>query len=268
MGSADPSTPSSRRPLVSVVTPVFNAERFIGETIASLRAQTFNDWEQVLVDDCSSDRTPELIAEQAAVDPRIRIIRHEHNGGVAAARNTAFEHARGRYVAFLDADDQWLPAKLERQVEFMQRGGYAFSYHQYRCIDETGSVITPEPLWMPPSTDYVSYLSWIGTIGNISVMLDREQTGPLHLDPIGAEDFAFFLDLLKRFRAHGLFEDLARYRVWPESLSASKLRVMGWVWGVLRHQEHLEMLPTLRYMSTYLYRGALKNLGHWRGRSA
>ncbi|MFQ5700114.1 MAG: glycosyltransferase family 2 protein [Myxococcota bacterium] len=167
---------------MSVVTPVYNAERFILETIASVRAQTLEDWEQIVVDDCSTDDSPELIAAQAAKDPRIRVIRHDRNLGVAAARNTAFENARGRYVAFLDSDDMWRPLKLERQVEFMRHGGFAFSYHQYRCIDETGALISPEPLWMPRSTDYESYLGWIGTIGNISVMLDCDQTGPLHLD--------------------------------------------------------------------------------------
>jgi glycosyltransferase involved in cell wall biosynthesis len=252
------------QPRVSAITPAYNAERYLEETLAAVQAQTFEDWEHVIVDDGSMDRTAEIAGGFADKDRRFRLIRHGSNLGVHAARNSALVAARGKFVAFLDADDLWLPTKLERQVQFMEQGGYAFSYHEYRCIDEKGNLLSPEPLWMPASVDYASYLRRIGTIGNLSVMLDLEQTGPLEMKNIGAEDFALFMQLLKRFKAYGLFEDLARHRVVRSSLSSHKLKVLGWVWNVLRNEEKLTIPASVRYITPYIYRGLVKNLIHKR----
>src|SRR6266851_7774264 len=115
-------------PLVSIVTPAFRAERFIGATIRSVRSQSFPRFEMLVVDDCSPDGTAGVVASMAAEDSRIVLLRHERNGGPAAARNTALASARGRYIAFLDGDDLWLPAKLERQLAFMTERGAAISF--------------------------------------------------------------------------------------------------------------------------------------------
>src|SRR5713226_7334701 len=105
-------------PLVSIITPSWNVERLIGETIESVQAQTFGDWELLIADDCSTDQTPAIVSRYGAQDPRVKLIRQPRNGGPALARQAAIEQAQGRFVAFLDSDDLWLPAKLERQIAF------------------------------------------------------------------------------------------------------------------------------------------------------
>ena len=108
-------------PLVSIITPSWNVAPLIGETIASVQAQTFRDWELLIADDCSTDQTAAVVESHAASDPRIKLIRQPRNGGPALARQAAIEQAQGRFIAFLDSDDLWLPAKLERQIAFAQQ---------------------------------------------------------------------------------------------------------------------------------------------------
>lgn len=125
-------------PLVSIVTPVYNAARWLPETMASVRAQTLTDWEHILVDDGSSDNSVAIIAAAAADDPRVRLLQTPCNNGPSAARNMALDAARGRFIAFLDADDLWLPEKLSQSVWWMTAHGYEFIYHDYRHISQDG----------------------------------------------------------------------------------------------------------------------------------
>src|ERR1700757_1675672 len=108
-------------PLVSIITPSWNVERLIGETIESVQAQTFGDWELLIADDSAPAQTPPIVGRYAAADPRVKLIRQPRNGGPALARQAAIDHAQGRYLAFLDSDDLWLPNKLERQLAFAER---------------------------------------------------------------------------------------------------------------------------------------------------
>src|SRR5262245_6047882 len=123
-------------PTVSVITPAHNAARFLDRTIASVRAQTFEDWEMCIVDDGSSDATPEIVEKLAREDARLRLIRRARAGGPAAARNEGMDRSRGSYVAFLDSDDLWRPEKLAIQLETLRRTGSTFSYTAYSLIDE------------------------------------------------------------------------------------------------------------------------------------
>src|ERR1700744_2345985 len=127
-------------PLVSVIMPSWNVERLIGETIESVQAQTFGDWGLLIPNDCSTDRTPAVVERYAQNAPRIRLIRQPRNGGPALARQAALEQANGRFVAFLDRDDLWLPAKLERQIGFARERRAALSFTAFRRINENGSV--------------------------------------------------------------------------------------------------------------------------------
>ena len=249
------------KPLVSVITPAYNAARFLPEQLASVRAQTYPDWEQWVVNDGSTDETSAIIAAAAAADPRVRPV-YQANQGAHAARNAALARADGRFIAFLDADDLWRPEKLERQIGFMQWSGYAITYHWYRTIDVDGSFLSGGPIWMPGTVDYREYLRLNGTIGNLTVLIDREQTGDFQLPDMGAEDFALYLQLLKRHRAYGLFEELAMHRVVPGSLSSNKQATMRWIWDVYRQQERIAVLPSLGYMARYFGRGVAKNVVH------
>ncbi len=250
-------------PAVSVITPAYNAARFLPAHLHSVQLQTFEDYEHVIVDDGSTDATPDLLRAEAQRDPRVRVIT-QPNAGAHAARNACLASARGRYIAFLDADDLWLPHKLEHQLAFMRRGGFAMSYHQYRTIAEDGELLSSKPIWMPKRVGYRGYLRNNGTMGNLTVMIDREQMGDFRMPDMGAEDFALFLQLLKRHPAHGLFEDLARHRVVAGSLSANKAETIGWIWDVYRKQEGIGPVRSAFYMALYGARGVYKNIRHKR----
>ena len=128
----------NQNPRVTVVTALYNAASFIGPTIESVLAQSFTDWEMIVVDDCSTDDSARVVAGYAARDPRIVLLGLEQNSGAAVARNRAIEAARGRYIAFLDSDDCWHPDKLRKQLDFMQHNSYALTHTWYERQDETG----------------------------------------------------------------------------------------------------------------------------------
>ena len=120
--------------LVSIIMPSYNTAKFIAETIDSVLAQTYSNWELIIVDDCSKDDTDAVVA--AYTDPRIHYLKNETNSGAALSRNRALREAKGRWIAFLDSDDLWLPEKLEKQIAFMEEEQVAFSYTNYEELDE------------------------------------------------------------------------------------------------------------------------------------
>ncbi|MGB7191052.1 MAG: glycosyltransferase family 2 protein, partial [Acidobacteriaceae bacterium] len=202
-------------PLVSVITPVFNSAPWLAEMLASVRAQTFSNWEHILVDDGSTDGSDRMIERAAELDPRIRFLRMPHNGGPANARNRAIEEARGQFVAFLDADDLWLHSKLELCLRFMRENQYAFVYHAFRYLSSDGR--STGALVRGPRELNLRTLHVKRGIGDcMSVMIDRAAIpdfrfvahhGKTH------EDWQTWLALVKNGHAgHLLGEDLGRYR--------------------------------------------------------
>jgi teichuronic acid biosynthesis glycosyltransferase TuaG len=249
----------SATPLVSVITAAYNAEAFIGATIASVKAQSLTDWEMLVADDASTDRTTAIVAAAAADDPRIRLVRLEKNGGVARARNTALAAARGRFIAFLDSDDLWLPQKLQRQVAFMQAKDAAVSYTAFRRIDETGSRIG-RLVTVPARLTYRQLLKNTA-IATLTGMVDTAKTGPIRMAEARRDDYILWLSLLRRgFVARGLKEDLARYRVVRGSLSSKPKRSAAWVWAVYREAENLGRLHAAWCMLHYGARAVMKRL--------
>lgn len=225
-------------PLVSVITPAYRAAHVIGQTIESVVKQTQPDLELLVVDDCSPDATADVVEAYARQDPRIRLLRHARNGGPGAARTTALEAARGRYIAFLDGDDVWLPEKLERQLAFMETHAAAVSYTQYRRIDATGALVSGV-IEVPPTLDYAALLRNTAMTTS-TVVVDRSKTGPFVMPAAFYDDYACWLNLLKRgFTAHGLQQDLARYRVLAQSWSRNKFQSAREVWRVYRDIERL-----------------------------
>lgn len=245
-------------PLVSVITPAHNAGRFLGATIASVQAQTFPDWEMVIAENGSTDDTA-LVAERAAdSDPRIRLLRLPAPVGPGGARNAALDAAVGRFVAFLDSDDLWLPAKLERQLAFARDRQAAFTCTAYRMIDEAGGAIRRIQV-PPPTTDYRHLLRHT-LIGCLTVMLDRDQVGPVRMPDLPRhEDVSLWLSILKRgFVAHGLAEDLARYRILKRSASADPLHGARSMWHIYRNVEHLGWLDAAACYVQYAFHAANK----------
>lgn len=249
----------SPAPLVSIITPAYNAADLIGETIASVQEQTFDDWEMLIADDASRDETCAVVEGFAAADPRVRLTRQARNGGPAAARNAALAEARGRFICFLDSDDLWLPEKLERQLAFMAERGAAFSYTAFRRISHDGRALG-RLIRVPARLDYRQLLKNTA-IATLTVMIDREKTGPFRLTDCGYDDYALWLELLRRgFTAEGLQQDLARYRVVGGSVSSRRGRAIAWVWHIYRRVEGLGPLQSLWCLAHYGARAALKRL--------
>jgi teichuronic acid biosynthesis glycosyltransferase TuaG len=244
-------------PLVSIITPSWNVERLIGETIESVQAQTLGDWELLIADDCSTDNTAAVVEGYAAKDSRIRLIRQSRNGGPALARQAAIEHARGRFLAFLDSDDLWLPAKLERQVAFAREHRAALSFTAFRRINETGSV-TGRLIPVPASLNY-EHLLKNTSIATLTALVDREIAGNIAMKDEPYDDFCLWLSILKPGHvAHGLNEDLARYRVRGVSVSSRPMRSAGWVWHIYRNVERLSLVKSAWCFAHWSARAWLK----------
>ena len=237
--------------LVSVITPVFNSERFIDDTIRSVQAQTYSNWEMlVLIDGGTVDRTASLVGAVAAADPRVRLVSVPGGRSVSEARNFGFTVARGRYVAFLDADDLWLPTKLDKQISLLQTTGAALSYTGFRRISVDGTD-TGREIRVPSSIDYSDLLK-TNSIGCLTAVVDQSRTGPLKMDSDQHEDFLLWLKILKvTGAARGVAEDLARYRLVPGSRSSRKLLMAGWRWQVYRQQEKLSVAQSLYFYAWY-----------------
>ena len=251
--------PSPSTPIVSVITPAHNADRFLDETIRSVLAQTFSDWEMVVVDDDSSDRTREIVEHWAASDPRIRLVRQSPKQGAAEARNRALAEARGRYVAFLDSDDLWRPEKLAVQVAFMRETGALFSFASYSIIDERGKSLG-RTVEAPEQVDY-PFLLRNTVIGCLTVMLDRSGLGPLRMPLLRQhEDLSLWYELLKRgVVARGIPRDLALYRVVKGSSSRNKISSALHMWTVYRDQERLSLPAALWCYVHYAWHAYRKN---------
>src|ERR1700684_3695254 len=192
-------------PLVSIITPSWNVAGLVGETIASVQAQTFSDWELLIADDCSTDNTAAVIESFAASDSRVKLIRQLRNGGPALARQAAIDQAQGRFIAFLDSDDLWLPAKLERQIAFAREHRAALSFTAFRRINEDGSV-TGRLISVPASLTYDQLLRNTA-IATLTALVDRDIAGPIAMKNEGYDDFCLWLSILKSGHvAYGLNE--------------------------------------------------------------
>lgn len=243
--------------LVSIVTPAYRAAAFVGDAIRGAIAQTYQEWEMLVVDDCSPDETATEIAAIAAVDPRVHLIRAQRNGGPAAARNLALERARGRFIAFCDADDYWLPGKLKSQLAFMANRDVALSYTSYRRISEDGRRVG-HAIPVPESLTY-SKLLGNTAIATSSVLLDRQRVGEVRMKHSFYDDFILWLEILKSGHvAGGLREDLLRYRVVQGSWSRSKSRSARMVWRTYRDHERLSLPESCWHLANYAIRGYLK----------
>ncbi len=196
--------------LVSIITPSYNTEKYIEDTIKSVLAQTYQNWEMIIVDDCSTDNTDEVVMPYLA-DSRIRYLKNEKNSGAAMSRNYALREAKGKWIAFLDSDDIWVPEKLEKQIDFMEKGGFHFSYTAYAEMDENGlplnrTVKGPKKV---TKTGMFRYC-WPGCL---TVMYDAEQVGLIQIEDIKKNnDYAMWLKVCKKASCHFLDETLAKYR--------------------------------------------------------
>lgn len=228
--------------LVSIITPTYNSGKFIGRTIDSVLSQTYQNWEMIIVDDCSKDNTGEVVAEYMKSDNRIKYYPLEENSGAAVARTTAMNLAKGSYMAFLDSDDIWLPNKLESQINWMNKNGYSFSCTAYEQIDEQDNSLN-KTIKTVKKTDY-NRLLLDCPVGNSSVMYDVEKMGKFEVPNIRKRnDDALWLQMLKKEKyIWGMPDVLMKYRIRQNSISSNKLKVIKYHWILYRDIEHLSVL--------------------------
>lgn len=230
-------------PKVSVITPTYNCEKYVHDAIASVQGQSYSNWEMIIVDDCSTDATCDIVARLAQSDPRIRLLRQPTNAGAGPARTLALENASGRFIAYLDADDIWYPDKLERQLEFMLINNYGFSCSSYEVIDDKGSRLN-KSIRMLPKVQYIDFLTnnLLQTVG-IVVDTDIVDRDLLRMPPLKRrQDAATWLQILKAGHAnYGLIEVLGQYRRTENSLSSNKFKASKGVWTLYRDVENLSL---------------------------
>ncbi|MEZ4749751.1 MAG: glycosyltransferase family 2 protein [Bdellovibrionota bacterium] len=230
--------------LVSILLPNFNSGNYLNEAVDSVLQQSYTEWELIIVDDASTDRSREIAARLAKRDPRIRVLFHSQNQGAAHARNTALKEARGRHVALLDSDDLWLPQKLQYQLEFMRKTGTAISYTSYRKMNANKSRISlPIPI---PTRLTRELLLKHNQIPALTAMIDRNRAGDFRFRNVGHEDYLLWLELLGNSgAAAGLPMDLARYRLTGKSsLSYGRIAKGNWVWRIYRKHMGLSVLKS------------------------
>ncbi|HGG04149.1 MAG TPA: glycosyltransferase family 2 protein [Aliiroseovarius sp.] len=244
-------------PLVTIITPAYDAERFIAEAISSVQAQTIENWEQIIVDDGSSDLTSQIAKDFAATDARIKIVRLPRNSGAAVARNHAIRLARGRFIAFLDSDDLWHPEKLERQIAYMHDQDAALCFAAYDIIGETNRKIGLKRV--PSKVQYHDLLKR-NRIGCLTVLYDTQKLGKIDMPLIRKrQDLGLWLKILKRVdHAHGIKDVLATYRQHKNSLSANKLSAASYTWRLYRKIEKLAFPVALFFFAHYAFNGVFR----------
>ena len=197
--------------LVSIIMPSYNCGKYVEDTVRSVQAQTYQNWEIIFVDDCSPDDTVSLVKELSETDSRIRLSQNKINSGAAVSRNNALREAKGRWIAFLDSDDLWEPKKLEKQLRFMEENGYAFSYTEYQEMDADGNLTGVTISGPKHVTKRGMYnFCWPGCL---TVMYDREKIGLIQIEDIKKNnDYAMWLKVCKKADCYLLPEVLATYR--------------------------------------------------------
>lgn len=221
--SEDGQARENVNPMVSVIVPAYNCEKTIGETIESVINQSYNNWELIIVNDCSNDNTVQVVDSYMRLDKRIRLINHANNLGPAQARNTAISNAKGRFLAMLDSDDLWKKEKLEKQISFMLENRYVFTFTSYEIFHESAE-LKRKVFPVPSSINYKQYLKNT-IIGNLTVIIDRDAMKDFHIISGELEDVLTWMYYLHSgYIAYGLNENLASYRVSRNSQSGNKVK--------------------------------------------
>lgn len=246
--------------LVSIVTPVYNAERFIEKTINSVQAQTYEQFEMILVDDCSPDDSAAVIKNLAALDTRIKYVKLEENAGAAVARNTGLEYAKGQYIAFIDSDDVWKPEKLAKQIAFMKKNDYAFTYTNFEMVEEDGTVINAS-VPLPEKLNYSGLLKNTA-IACSTVIIDRKIIGDFRMPLVRkGQDTATWLKILRTHEYAYLFNEvMGSYRQVQGSISSNKIGALKRTWNTYRNIEKLPLPKALYYFAFYVFNAVKRRI--------
>lgn len=243
--------------LCSVIMPAYNCEKYIAEAIESVIKQTYKNWELIIVNDASTDYTEKIIKSYQEKDKRIKLILLSKNQGVANARNTAIQNAKGRYIAFLDADDYWEKEKLQKQIQILNNSNTDISYTAYLMIDEVGQIIkkrrVKESLNLKDLLKENSIIFSSVICKNDSIKNTRLKKEWYH------EDYVFLLDLVKEDKSFkGIDEILMQYRVHRNGRSFNKLTAAKYRWKIYRKYLGISFLQSLYYLAVYTWNGIRK----------
>ena len=247
-------------PLVSIITPVYNAERFLSDTIKSVQNQTYKNWEILLIDDCSKDNSAQIIKQFQKYDDRIKYIKLEKNSGASVSRNTGIKNAKGRFIAFVDSDDIWKPEKLEIQIKYMLKENLGFTFTSYRYMKENGE-LTNKIAKAPSKINYNGLLKNT-IIGCSTVVIDREIVDYFEMPLVRrGQDTATWLQILRKEKyAYGIEQDLVNYRLVGESLSSNKIIALKRTWNTYRNVEKLGLLKSSYVFCFYVFNAIKKRI--------
>ena len=239
--------------LVSIITPSFNSEKFIVETIQSLQNQTHQNWEMIIVDDCSTDNTVSIIEQIVLSDNRVHLYKLDKNSGAGIAREKALSKAKGDYIAFLDADDLWKPLKLEKQLQFLKENKTPFTFSFYECIDEEGNKLNKR-VEAPKNLSY-RQLFFCNYVGNLTGIYEASYFGKIAISSTRKrQDWMVWLTILKKIKkAKPVPESLAFYRIRENSLSASKIDLLKHNFAVYRNFHGYSYVISLFIMIGFLF---------------
>ena len=248
------------QPLVSVIMPCYNMEKYIAATIHSVQQQTCQHWELLIVDDASTDGTADIVRSHQIQDDRIHFVVKPKHSGIADTRNQCISMAKGRFLAFLDADDLWHPEKLEQQLQFMKERNIGFSYSSYDCVDEEGKPLE-KMVKSAGNLDYDAYLHNT-IIGCSTVMINTTIIGNVFVPNFRtSEDTATWLNILKKgFLAYAIEQPLTSYRIRQHSASSNKLKASSDLWRVYRKNEKLPLFKAVACFSSYAFNAIKKRL--------
>ena len=251
------------KPEVTVITPVYNGQKYIDQISNSILNQTFTNFEWIIIDDCSTDNTVAQLKKIAEKDPRIHILTQNKNEGPIKARNKGLEAAIGRFIAFIDFDDLWLPEKLEKQLSFMKSNNLPLSYTSYRKINDYGNITSRFPIPVPKKLNYKKLLM-SNSIMASSAMFDRSKTGNIKQDEnalVSKDDLMFWLSILDKCGdTMGLQEALCRLRIHKKSITNNKILMAKRHWTFYRKVLNLSFPTSLRLYIGYSIKGLLKYL--------
>ena len=245
--------------LVSIITPCYNAEKYIAETIESVLNQTYTNWELLITDDCSTDRSVEIIKKYQLNDRRIKYYTTKRNSGhPSEPRNISLSHVSGEYVALLDSDDLWFPHKLEEKFKYIDKNKYSIITSYVQVITDDGK-IKNKLRKNPAVSTYRSMLKNMG-VNASAVLFTREVANQLNFPRCQQEDFVAWLDVLKKgYKVYNTKSVLAYYRISSNSRSRNKFKMFKERWKILRKHEHLSFISTTYYMFWYSVYGVIKN---------
>ncbi len=240
-------------PKVSIIVPMYNAVSTLEETIKSVQAQTYTDWELILVDDCSKDNTKQFAEKFAKIDDRIKVFQMPRNGGPGAATRLGFKKSSGGLVAFIDADDLWVPDKLEKQIEFMKKNDYSFVCSDYLWVDEHGNSLN-KIIKCKEKADYKTILKSC-PIGSSTVLITAEQLKKVKIPTIRKNnDYALWLLLMRDgLNIYGMHEVLMKYRIISTSNSFNKRKMIKYFWKVYREQEKFSIFKSSVLLIRYIF---------------